>query len=53
MKARPMYVVAVTTFIAAVVTTLCSKTVNTIMLVLLSITAVMLGHLTYTGRWRR
>ena len=53
MKARPMYVAAVATYIAAVATTLCSKNVPIVPPVMLTITTVILGYITCTGRWRR
>nr|DAR63978.1 MAG TPA: hypothetical protein [Caudoviricetes sp.] len=53
MKARPMYIVSVVTFTAAVATTLYSKSVSVVTAVLLAIAAVILGYLTCTGRWHR
>lgn len=52
MKVRPMYIVAIVTYSAAVATTLCSKNVPIITPVLLAINTVILGYLTCTGRWR-
>jgi len=53
MKARPMYIVSVTAFTAAVATALYSKSVSVATAALLAIAAAILGYLTCTGRWRR
>ena len=53
MKARPMYIVSVVTFTAAVATAQYSKSVSVVTAALLAIAAVILGYLTCTGRWRR
>ena len=53
MKARPMYIVSVVTFTAAVATALYSKSVSVVTAALLAIAAVILGYITCTGRWRR
>ena len=52
-RPRPMYVAAVATYIAAVFTTLRSKRVPIITPVMLTITTVILGYITCTGRWCR
>ena len=53
MKARPMYIVSVTAFTAAIITALYSKSVSVVTAALLAIAAVILGYITCTGRWRR
>ena len=52
MKARPMYIVSVTTFTAAIITALYNKSVSIATATLLVIAAVILGYITYIGRWR-